>query len=863
MPVPGSEPEPGPVAPPALSLPPLRDLDKDLTGSEAEDYHHHHHHQQPRTQSSDPHLHQHFQRTESHRHYKALPQLPSPASSMTPIYQHDRQSQYSSSAGSLPDMYANSPSAPSSTTTSTFSRANSVSTMEYLQTSHPHGTTRIDQTNTGASHHITTHTSYPASSLDSTLFQSINDASKPPPPTGRNTKGIKGAISAKTEMPKAKSGSEGRNSTKRAAQNRAAQRAFRQRKDLYVRELERKAELLPAAESKVASLTARVEQLEAALAAAEAEAEASSAVSSSLSSPQPLDSPIGLVGTAKASRDRDWEWESDKPSPLEASGALPDTFNRAQSSIRRIIPRHSSSHQLRQAYNSPPSPSPSNGSKHSPHPYYHGGSDQELDASSAHRHLRRHPSESSLTLRMREQSLSTSPGDASGYRSSATFDSRMDIASPPPSGDSQFSFGSRSSTLPVPSGRQDHSSTRPYPSSPLTPSHERSPLYSIPQSHATGARSGLSTSPNSNYHSRHITEEVTPSSFTSPDLSKKRPSEGVTNWGGQDLYRSAEDATDSHLHHQVKKQSSWTSLSEQYRNQSSIRKQQSLGSLSDRRLLHQQHSPAIRDIQYYRDNSRGISSANGGMTSGSTPLGSALSPISGTFNFSPKIHHSGSASVTLPPVSALSLASPSAGPRDLKDDDVAELSPIHAGERHFPHNHYHHRPMLHHRASTNSLRATKNNQRRPSWPELGFGSPGSPGPSGSDGGNWTKMKESPEMSSSEGRFSSPALPALPRILPPYAQKPPLPASPMTFGSVSSSGAGATSEHEQGSPYPYTPQPHVEHRQDQGAQAGDTEMMHDSASFLPTSPHRHQRQGDNAMDLSDDPNEQDGTPMGSP
>lgn len=102
MPVPGSEPEPGPVAPPALSLPPLRDLDKDLTGSEAEDYHHHHHHQQPRTQSSDPHLHQHFQRTESHRHYKALPQLPSPASSMTPIYQHDRQSQYSSSAGSLP-----------------------------------------------------------------------------------------------------------------------------------------------------------------------------------------------------------------------------------------------------------------------------------------------------------------------------------------------------------------------------------------------------------------------------------------------------------------------------------------------------------------------------------------------------------------------------------------------------------------------------------------------------------------------------------------------------------------------------------------------------------------------------------------
>ncbi|KAF9310408.1 hypothetical protein BG003_008577 [Podila horticola] len=857
MPVPGSEPEPGPVAPPALSLPPLRDLDKDLTGSETEDYHHHSHHlhRQPRTQSSDPHLHQHFHRTESHRHYKALPQLPS--SSFPPIYQHDRQSQYSSSAGSLPDMYANPPSASSSTTTSTLSRADSVSAVDYLQTNRPHGNTR-DPANTNATHKNTMNHAYTSSHESETLFQSIDD-SKPSPPIGRNTKGSKNVISAKTEVPRAKAGSEGRNSTKRAAQNRAAQRAFRQRKDLYVRELERKAELLPVAESQVASLTARVEQLEALLAAAGADGGVSSTFSSSLASPQ-SDSPTGLVGAKSQPRDRDWEWESegrDKPSPQE--GVMPDTFNRA-SSIRRIIPRHSSSHQLRQAYNSPPSPAPTNGSlKHSPHSYHHGGSDQELDTSSAHRHLRRNPSESSLNLRMREQSLSTSPRDApSNYRSTA-FDSRMEITSPPPS-DSQSGYGStRSSTLPVPSGR-DHSSTRPYPSSPLTPSHERSPLYSIPQSHATSARPGLSNSPNSTYHSRHF-EEGAPSSFTSPDLSKKRPSEGVTNWGGQDLYRSVEVGTESHSYHQVKKQSSWTSLSDQYQNQSSIRKQQSLGSLSDRRLLHQQHSPAIRDIQYYRDNSR--SATNGNMTSGGTPLGSALSPISGTFNFSPKIHHSGSGSITLPPVSALSLASPSAGPRVLIDDDVAELSPIHAGERSF-HNPYHHRPMLHHRASTNSLRATRNNQRRPSWPELSAGSPGSPGPSGSEGGNWTKMKESPEMLSSEGRFSSPALPALARVQLSYSQKPPLP-SPMTYGSVSSSG-GATSEHEQGSPYPY-PNPHAERRPDRAQANGDTEMMHDAASPLPTSPHRpHQRQGENAMDLSDDPintRDESGTPMGSP
>lgn len=97
---------------------------------------------------------------------------------------------------------------------------------------------------------------------------------------------------------------QGRNSTKRAAQNRAAQRAFRQRKDLYVRELERKAELLQQAEGKILRLTARNRELEVALAA-------NNPSSSSSLSPQqsPLSShaslTTGLVCAAGSSSEQD------------------------------------------------------------------------------------------------------------------------------------------------------------------------------------------------------------------------------------------------------------------------------------------------------------------------------------------------------------------------------------------------------------------------------------------------------------------------------------------------------------------------------------------------------------------------------
>ncbi|KAG0345121.1 hypothetical protein BG004_003952, partial [Podila humilis] len=644
--------------------------------------------------------------------------------------------------------------------------------MDYLQTSHPHGnhSRSIDRGN-------------PASHPAVVMSKSSQLAETEPKGTTQKTS---------TNGQKAKSGSEqGRNSTKRAAQNRAAQRAFRQRKDQYVRELERKASLLPAAENKVAALTARVEQLEAALAAAEAES--GRPISTPATFPprlQIMDSPSGLVeanlgattpSSSHIDRDREWDWESekwkrDKP-PQELNGSTVHDGSSASSAGRRIIPRHSSSHQLRQAYHSPPSPTFANVpvKQVQQYPYYPDHDPHET----SHRRLRRHPSESSLNLRMKEQAmLGPANGSFPGYRSNSLVETGMDMSSPPSiHNDGQFNPPGppRHPTLPVPSGRQqEHTGSRPYPSSPLTPSRERSPLYSIPQSQVSmGVRSGSSTSPNASHpqhrlHTEEMNGGATTPSATISDMSKKRPSDGAAGWGGQDLYRNPEDSANAHSYHQVKKQSSWTSLSDQYRNQTSIRKQQSLGSLSDRRLLQQQHSTAVRDIQYFRDNNRTASSP-----------GSALSPINSSFNFSPKIHHSGSSSVTLPPVSALSLASPSSRPREIIDDDVGELSPIPGGERHF-HHHYHHRPMLHHRASTNSLRATKSSPRRPSWPEAGFES-GPESSGATDGGQWNKIMFSPETPISDSRFASPTLPSLPRMLPPYSQKPPLPTTPMNSG----------------------------------------------------------------------------------
>ncbi|KAF9427268.1 hypothetical protein BGZ94_005219 [Podila epigama] len=982
--VPGSEPDfsgPGPV--PALTLPSLRDLDKSLGGAETDSAFHHHgtnvHAHQPKSQSSDPHLHRHYQQQQQQHqhqqghsidsHYKAMPHLPSPSpsSSDPSAYQYgDQRSRYSSSAGSLPDLYMSSPSAAMSTTTSTVSKADTLSTMDYLQENHPHGNSlqahdrghdNKDQDNQGHSQdrdseldrdrgyeqdHDVEHdqefdhndrsisnnavnndyadnnSHSTASKEDATLLKkssnsstSNNDNSKSKnnnsPDTdasaNNNTTETDGATTATTTTKK-KSSEQGRNSVKRAAQNRAAQRAFRQRKDLYVRELERKADLLPAAELEVANLTNRVRMLEAALAAAEAEVNARRSASGILPPPiVPLDSPLGpSAGPAQgpgapsplpSHMDRDWNWDREqrfKHHPHEPTGALPpppDAYGHNPSpAVRRIIPRHSSSHQLRQAYNSPP-PSSYGPPKHISQSYFQAGSDQEFDASRPQRRLRRHPSESSLNLRMHVDSrFSTSPGSDSfsPYRPNDT--TRMETTSSLVSSgeggcsSGQFSVNSilKKPTLPVPaSARQlDHHISRPYPSSPLTPTQERSTHH---------VHSDPNASPSSIHHSLHHH----PSSLSN-DQSKKRPSDGVASWGGQDLYRSAPDSDNSHSYHQVKKQSSWSSLSDQYRIHS-IKKQQSLGSLSERRLLHQQNSTAIRDAQYFRESGRGVPSGSNigvnnsmGGAAGTSGSGSgsgvgagvgtgamnsptsALSPVTNTFTFSPKLRHTGynssnsntnnsSNSVTLPPVSLLSLASPSSRPRDLTEDDLPEPSPLSTSgeQRHF--SHHYHRPTLHHRASTNSLTATRRSERRPSWPEngLGFSNGHNIGGGGGAGGMVTASPEMPSPSS-EGRFNSSSLP---RISSAFSQGISSSAaapghvrlSPITPGNVLSSAPTdlGSAHSEQGSPFSYSSQHSYfdrhqhpsQQKQQQHSGFRDTEMANASMSPSPSPPHYSQ------------------------
>ncbi|KAG0215874.1 hypothetical protein BGX31_000750, partial [Mortierella sp. GBA43] len=203
---------------------------------------------------------------------------------------------------------------------------------------------------------------------------------------------------------------QGRNSSKRAAQNRAAQRAFRQRKDLYVRELERKAELLQVAESQLITLTARNRELEA-LFAAHQQQQQHASTSSPLPSPLPHEGYApGLRGEREWDRERERDWSFREPRSFENGNSLYDQFHSSSApSMRPPIGRHSSAQHLRQAYNAS-SPSMSNGtsikhlslnSKLSSSAYYHQrtDSDHEVDGQARpHRHLHRHPSESSLNL---------------------------------------------------------------------------------------------------------------------------------------------------------------------------------------------------------------------------------------------------------------------------------------------------------------------------------------------------------------------------------------------------------------------------------------------------------------------------------
>ncbi|KAF9139453.1 hypothetical protein BG015_002024 [Linnemannia schmuckeri] len=387
---------------------------------------------------------------------------------------------------------------------------------------------------------------------------------------------------------------QGRNSTKRAAQNRAAQRAFRQRKDQYVRELERKADRLQQAEGQIMLLMARNRELEAKFAQQQPGSSSSPLPSPLLPQDSPrggLGGPVGAMDRGERDRDREREWAVHERA-LESHGS----FDQYHPSSRPALGRHSSVQHLRQAYNAASPPLSSSSMKHlslsSKLPAHE--SDQEIELQHRpHRHLHRHPSESSLNLHRSGAfpAFSTDPKDEDHQVAQrllsirgTPIDSRPETTSP--------TLTNRS---PHP-GSSGDVSMQYYPGSPLTPTHERSSLYSSTQNSRAPSSAGVGPrslpSPTSAAHGdgsfpasaspAHPSAPYHPSS-SGYDLGNKRPSDGTISWAGQDLYKNPQDTHSHHPYHpSVKKQASWSSLSEQRRIHA-VKKQPSYGSISEYR----------------------------------------------------------------------------------------------------------------------------------------------------------------------------------------------------------------------------------------------------------------------------------------
>ena len=503
-----------------------------------------------------------------------------------------------------------SPSAPPSTaTSSSLSRADSITTMDYLQNnSQGHG--HHQRASSGSSANAPSAgqgTSTPANqssqqepnNAGTSKTTATSSAATANSPTLSNAT-LSGAGAKDSNGKPTGAGSEqGRNSSKRAAQNRAAQRAFRQRKDLYVRELERKAELLQVAESQLITLTARNRELEAMFAAQQL-----SATSSPLPSPLPQQDGYvsGLMGARSErewDRERDREWSFREHRSFESGNTPYDHFHSSSApSMRPAIGRHSSAQHLRQAYNAS-SPSIANGtsikhlslnSKLSPYLQHHQrpDSDHEIEPHGRpHRHLHRHPSESSLNL-SRTGSFVPPPAeikedDYAGGASTYGFrggpvDARGEMPTSSPS--SSYKSGM--------SGPPHEPSVTHYPNSPLSPTNERMPPYAGHNPRSTGgANSGSMSSPTNGHgdmaypgHPPTHPQSHPPSS--SFDMNKKRPSDSTISWSGSDPYRGPPDGVHHPYHHAVKKQSSWSSLSDQ-RRLHAVKKQPSCGSIADHR----------------------------------------------------------------------------------------------------------------------------------------------------------------------------------------------------------------------------------------------------------------------------------------
>ncbi|KAK3845895.1 MAG: hypothetical protein J3R72DRAFT_434809 [Linnemannia gamsii] len=618
---------PGPAPTPSMTLPPLRDLDKALGPESEHNRLANHHHSvpsghQPRSQSSDPHLHHNFQQQQrpqqqssqqaqqQHQYTQKLP------TSQHGYQHHDQPSQYPllsrpgvwiarEGQDEAKDLYMSA------------TRTDSVSSKDYSPHGHSHrhlpaasahepGPGRSDS-NSGHQH--------PHPQSQQHQQQQSRPESKSP--TSANT-ASSATVSSKTSAQAGSStgattvgsadgsnagkttSEQGRNSTKRAAQNRAAQRAFRQRKEEYVRELERKAARLQQAEGQIMFLMARNQELEAKF------AQQSGSSGSPLPSPLlPQDSPRGgmvgvsaggLMDRGERDRDRDREWAIHER-VLENSGSF-DHYH--PPGTRPALGRHSSVQHLRQAYNASSPPLSNSSMKHLSlsSKLSAQDSDQEGELQNRpHRHLHRHPSESSLNLHRSGSfpAFTTDPKDEDhkvaqrllSFRGTP-IDSRAETTSP---------TSTNRSPLPGSSGDIP---MHYYPGSPLTPTHERSSLYSsssaqnsrAPSSAGVGPRSlpsptsathGESSFPASSASSAHTPTPYHPSS-SGYDLGKKRPSDGTVNWANQDLYKNPQEthSPSHHPYHSVKKQASWSSLSEQRRIHA-VKKQPSYGSISEYR----------------------------------------------------------------------------------------------------------------------------------------------------------------------------------------------------------------------------------------------------------------------------------------
>ncbi|KAG0335562.1 hypothetical protein BG000_007423 [Podila horticola] len=653
-PGPDAGPGPGPAPPPSLTLPPLRELDKiarpddDRMGRSGP--------HQPRSQASDPHLHQHSSSLNSSNpprsslqggasgvggHYQSQVHRHGPGSS---FYQADHHSRYSSSVGSLPDLYMSSTSAPSTTTTSSLSRADSLSTMEYLQQGALHGHNHRHLSSAGSttsgstsgssfgnsvnggpsnpynSHQYQYSTGLGRANLNAAVHQHQQQQQRPQSTGTDNTTAANGKVGSSSSS----AGTEqGRNSTKRAAQNRAAQRAFRQRKDLYVRELERKAEALQVAEGKIMHQSERIRMLEAKIVALSGQPpppppppqqqqqgspqsppEAHPSPSPVTSAPASFAHNVPL--TAAQHTIKEWEGEQDTmglrshatrshPHDQESYDSFPTT--------RPSLGRHSSSQQLRVAYNNSSSPPLANGlklmssiNKHSIHrrpdlEHEEGFREQhDTGHSQLYRYLHRHPSEPSLKLARTVAGTRPAPSSANGggggsvsdsgdeailgranIGRSGSMDSRMEMTSP------VFNrSGLLNHSFPLPPFKSEHGhspnsyASQQQPPSSQHPLQERPPLYPIATqglgSNASntptpGARTPVLPNPSQNRSwSSHDEGSAQLSVSPNPISPSPRPSTGAR--GGMAYSPGRRDGEYASEEHSIRKQASWNSLSE-------------------------------------------------------------------------------------------------------------------------------------------------------------------------------------------------------------------------------------------------------------------------------------------------------------